>query len=151
MTKTPKKYLEKHKEYYAAHLKEIKEWQKQYYEKNKEKIQKNHREYEIKNREKCKIYRKNYRKRIRLECLIHYGGSPPKCACCGETQYEFLTIDHINGGGNQHARLRKRNSLYQWLSINNFPEGYRVLCYNCNCSLGHNGYCPHQTKREVFA
>jgi hypothetical protein len=18
------------------------------------------------------------------------------------------------------------------------------LCYNCNCSIGHYGYCPHQ-------
>ena len=26
-----------------------------------------------------------------------------KCQCCGETQPEFLTLDHINGGGHKLA------------------------------------------------
>jgi hypothetical protein len=85
--------------------------------------------------------------------LIHYGGDPPKCACCGETRYEFLSIDHINGGGNEERKkflttTGKYNprKFYQWLIDNNFPEGFRVLCMNCNFALGHYGYCPHSGK-----
>jgi len=79
--------------------------------------------------------------KLRMEVLIHYSGSPPKCACCAETTLEFLTIDHIDGGGHCHRQF-KRN-LYRWLKKHNFPEGFRVLCWNCNGSLGMYGYCPH--------
>lgn len=83
----------------------------------------------------------------RQACLDHYGGH---CACCGEKRVEFLAIDHVNGGGSKH-RLElfgKRNAggpaFYSWLKKNGFPTGYRVLCHNCNTSLGLYGYCPHQ-------
>lgn len=84
----------------------------------------------------------NSRKR-RMEVLIHYSGDPPICNCCGETSVEFLTIDHINGGGCKH-RERIGSGLYSWLKNSGFPGGFRVLCYNCNQSLGHYGYCPHK-------
>ncbi len=32
---------------------------------------------------------------------------------------------------------------------NNFPPGFRVLCYNCNCGRNHNkGICPHKKPVE---
>jgi hypothetical protein len=32
---------------------------------------------------------------------------------------------------------------------NNFPRGYRILCYNCNCGRAlNNGICPHKDFRE---
>ncbi|MBA7489955.1 hypothetical protein ES702_00489 [subsurface metagenome] len=87
---------------------------------------------------------------IRLIVLKHYGGDPPKCACCGEDHIEFLTIDHIKGGGNRHEKeLRKEGyaTVAYWLYKKHFPEGFRVLCWNCNASLGIYGYCPHQKKK----
>ena len=69
------------------------------------------------------------------------------CACCGEDRPEFLTIDHIHGGGNRHRRELKRNggvSFYCWLIQQGFPEGYRTLCMNCNFARGNYGYCPHE-------
>lgn len=84
-----------------------------------------------------------YRKKV----LEHYGN---KCKCCGEKNIEFLTIDHINGKGNEHRRLIKKrsNSFYRWLIKNNFPKSppLRILCWNCNRSYGTYGYCPHQKK-----
>jgi hypothetical protein len=80
--------------------------------------------------------------------LEHYGGNPPKCACCGESRYEFLSIDHINGGGRQHRKTVHARSFYLWLIKNNFPEEYRILCFNCNCARGFFGYCPHEKERE---
>lgn len=83
------------------------------------------------------------RQKVRDLVFGHYGR---KCACCGEAHREFLTIDHIGGGGNQHRRETGRvgNTFYAWLIRKGFPPGYQTLCYNCNCSLGHAGYCPHQ-------
>lgn len=86
-------------------------------------------------------------RRTRYRVLKHYcDNKEPTCACCGEDKVEFLAIDHINGGGNKHRKSVGNNSLFRWLKSNNYPEGYRVLCNNCNFSLGAYGYCPHQTK-----
>lgn len=71
--------------------------------------------------------------------LDHYGR---ECACCGETEEKFLTFDHINGDGNKW-RKKSRGSLAQSLRAAGFPKGIRVLCWNCNCSLGVYGTCPH--------
>lgn len=78
--------------------------------------------------------------------LIAYSSSPPFCKCCGEKEYKFLTIDHINGVSNRKHRNeigRGGSALYSWLVRNNFPPGFQVLCYNCNCAKGHYGVCPH--------
>ncbi len=90
---------------------------------------------------KCEI-RKKLKQRI--AALIHYGGNPPHCSCCGENKYEFLCIDHINGGGGKHRKeYPKAIHINRWLKNNNYPDGFRVLCHNCNMALGIYGYCPH--------
>jgi len=74
----------------------------------------------------------------KLKILRHYSGSPPRCAVCGEEDLVVLCIDHINGGGAKHRReLGKTLSagggmFYNWLVKNSFPEGFQVLCANCN-------------------
>jgi len=85
---------------------------------------------------------------LKMETIRAYGG---ECECCGDTQPEFLTLDHINGGGRAHREEVGRGSkdLYLWLKRNNYPDIIRVLCYNCNCSLGHRGYCPHEARRTI--
>lgn len=81
---------------------------------------------------------------LKLATFDTYGGL--KCACCGETRIEFLSIDHIAGGGNKHRREITGTCgtrFYGWLKKNNYPEGYQVLCMNCNFAKGHFGSCPH--------
>lgn len=92
------------------------------------------------------------RRKLKIEVLIRYGGNPPRCNCCGEHLIEFLTIDHIGGGGAEHRRQLGNGSLgnggsklYRWLRKNEYPDGYRVLCQNCNFSHGVFGYCPHKS------
>jgi len=85
----------------------------------------------------------------KLWTLCQYSPPPdgPKCACpgCDERRVEFLVIDHINGGGTAHRRQGYYGrSLYKYLRKRNFPSGFRVLCWNCNCSLGMYGQCPHE-------
>lgn len=37
---------------------------------------------------------------------------------------------------------------YVWLKKNNYPPGFQILCYNCNCAKGHFGYCPHNLEHR---
>ena len=90
-------------------------------------------------------YSQRTRQRLRFEVIVHYGG---KCACCGESNIEFLGIDHINGGGRAHRKSIGESGLYCWLKRNNFPKGFRVLCHNCNQALGAYGYCPHRNPEK---
>jgi len=41
------------------------------------------------------------KKIVRREVIEHYGG---KCECCGEEHMEFLSIDHVKGGGTKERR-----------------------------------------------
>jgi len=85
------------------------------------------------------------RNKLRIEILKKYSKKDiPECQCCGETILEFLTLDHINGGGTEERKKYPATMLFRKLRRENFPNGYRTLCYNCNCSLGRYGYCPHQ-------
>ncbi len=84
---------------------------------------------------------KKSNRKLRLTVLEHYGN---KCACCETDDYEFLCIDHINGGGHQRRKKIGHGATYmRWIVKNNFPEEYRVLCHNCNQALSYYGYCPH--------
>jgi len=91
-----------------------------------------------------------WRRKLRLEAIFRYGS---RCACCGEDEFEFLAIDHIEGGGNKHRQSGQFHpgiGFLTWLKKNNWPDGYRVLCHNCNSAIGYYGFCPHE-KRKQFA
>lgn len=81
----------------------------------------------------------------KLQVIDAYGG---KCACCGETEPIFLSVDHINGDGAEHRRqIGGSAQLPRWLIQNGFPEGFQILCHNCNMAKHINGgVCPHQLK-----
>lgn len=118
-----------------------KEQSHRYYALNKEKIKKAQAQYRDAHAELNRQRVREWRQRIKLACMTAYGG---KCACCGEDRIEFLSIDHMNGGGKKHRKeVGYGQRFYSWLAKNQFPEGFRVLCFNCNLSLGFHGYCPH--------
>jgi hypothetical protein len=105
-------------------------WRKDHPEKHKEIV-----------RKKC------LRRKTRV--LAHYSnGQPPTCACCAIKDIEFLSLDHVNNDGADHRRGSAKGqggqAFYCWIIRHGFPEGYRVLCFNCNWSFGAYGYCPHQ-------
>lgn len=103
-------------------------------------------------RTKMSEYSRNSKRRLKVSVFAAYGGSI--CACCSETHLEFLSIDHINGGGAAHRRELGGahyvgTNIYKWLKDHHYPEGFRVLCMNCNFALGHFGYCPHNPTETV--
>ncbi len=100
----------------------------------------------VKNKNRVNQIKRERRYGLKLQILAAYGGA--KCVCCGETVISFLSIDHINGGGNQHRKkLGGGWNFYRWLIKNNYPTGYQVLCMNCNFGKRMNhGICPHKDK-----
>lgn len=93
------------------------------------------------------------RQNLKNEILMAYGGV---CFCCGESNVKFLTIDHINNDGAAHRKAVTGNSrgtrgFQYWLKRNGFPEGFQVLCFNCNCGKQVNGgICPHKDQRKAI-
>ena len=84
---------------------------------------------------------------LRAETFNAYGG--PLCACCGESTWKFLSIDHINNDGAKRRRLNLEPgsglTLMLWLKRNNWPAGYQILCFQCNFGKRVNGgICPHK-------
>ena len=91
---------------------------------------------------------------LKIETFTAYGGV--KCVCCGETQLDGLTIDHIGGYGNRHRRaiMGYANGggfrFYSYLRKQQWPDGYRVLCFTCNY-MEHRGGCEHVKQWERIA
>jgi hypothetical protein len=95
-------------------------------------------------RRQPEYYQARYR-RMKAAALQAYGNV---CQCCGESNWKFLTIDHIDENGGEHRRSifgKNAGNMLEWFHRNNFPPGYRTLCYNCNCARSRNGgICPHK-------
>ena len=111
--------------------------------KNKDIVRENSRRWRAKNPERARQLASETNQRLRDKVFDYYGR---ECSCCDEKEGKFLSIDHINGGGNKHRKeigRRGGNNFYRWLKKNNFPDGFQVLCYNCNFSKGMYGSCPH--------
>jgi len=96
--------------------------------------------------------------KLKEEVFSHYGG---KCACCGESVLVFLCIDHIDGKGAEHRRSiypqrpwggRSNGAsgvkMYGWLKAHGYPEGFQILCFNCNSAKHILGVCPHQSEKD---
>lgn len=113
----------------------VKQWQQQH----RERYLRTRREYEL----------QKLRRAILL-VIEHYSQGTFRCSCCGETERDFLTIDHVAGNGNKTSRAlgvpRGGSALYRWLVRNGFPVGYAILCANCNKSKGNRKLCVHKRK-----
>ena len=79
-------------------------YQKQWRKENPDKVRAIKEKYRGRNPGRVKERQSIYRKKRRLAALIHYGGNPPKCECCGESILEFLCLDHKYGSGNKHRK-----------------------------------------------
>ena len=114
-----------------------------------------------------KAQRSQYHKNLRIKVLIHYSkslsnGDIPCCNCCGENFHvDFLALDHIAGRRQMdsepelvklgYSSKLDSHELNHWIIRNNFPDGFQVLCHNCNFAKGmkkNNNQCPHEKARK---
>jgi len=113
-------------------------------------------DYKKRNKERLAERERDRVRKNRIMVLSHYGGSPPKCSCCGESTLDFLTLDHLKDRRSCNmTEIAERfsaygSALYRRIIKLGFPEEYRILCYNCNAarSLPKNqGRCPHEVNK----
>jgi hypothetical protein len=126
-----------------AHLKYYRDYQRKYRLNYKEYWSNRYHE----KRENIAKVERSYRLSLRLDVIAAYGG---KCACCGTEHIEFLCVDHINNNGAEHrrelfgTRIGAGTKFYRWLKANEYPNGFQLLCWNCNSAKHIYGVCPHQ-------
>lgn len=95
--------------------------------------------------ERKKVLWGAWHSKLRRETIGAYGG---RCACCGEDDWRFLTVDHTHSNGAEHRKMR-HGKIYSFLKQHNFPQGpYQLLCMNCNWAKGIYGRCPHEMDRD---
>lgn len=109
-----------------------------------------------KNRQRPQVVsrrRKLHTAKTKSEAYLAYGGA--HCACCGETELTFLTLDHIENDGAEWRRATFGGNggrgcginTYMWCKRNKYPPIFQVLCWNCQQGKRYNGgTCPHQRK-----
>jgi hypothetical protein len=100
---------------------------------------------------RARSYNKPERSKLRIAVLTHYslkGYLSCSCSGCSEKHAEFLTLDHVDGGGREERKKYPGSTLFRRLRRLGFPSGYRTLCWNCNSSLGVYGYCPHEAEKS---
>lgn len=123
-----------------------------WYQKNKDYCNTQNKEYRLSHKEELASYFLECARKLKWEVIEKLGG---ECACCGEKRLEFLTVDHINGDGSEHRRSlaspngkTSQGMIYKDIKKQGYPKDkFRVLCSNCNFSIGVWGYCPHTQRR----
>jgi hypothetical protein len=88
---------------------------------------------------------------LRERVLAKYGG---KCQCpgCGISQYEWLAIDHVNGGGCKELREKKfvnSQTFYNYLDKHRKLAKYQILCHNCNSADATGGSVSNLISRRT--
>lgn len=140
---------QKNREWQLANPDRVKTAQERWKERNPGIAAQRMREWRLANLERHRETNRRNDKRLKDQCYEAYGGYV--CACCGETEPAFLTIDHMNNDGAKHRReiagvnRGGGKKVYSWLIANNFPPGFQILCMNCNWGKArNNGICPHK-------
>lgn len=102
------------------------------------------------NPEKYKAENRAYRQRVKREVMTQYGG---KCAVCGESELEFLVLDHINDDGGVHRKNGVSTGIvtYRWARDNGFPDTFQVLCHNHNDKKERKRVGRHQRAKWAAA
>jgi hypothetical protein len=96
---------------------------------------------------------KKYAAKLRLIVIKHYCGEDIRCQClgCHTTDICFLQVDHIDGKGHSHRIGVNRavgKALWLWIIKNNFPQGFQILCSNCNYAKKCGPCCPMTGKKH---
>jgi len=89
---------------------------------------------------------------LRRAVLRLYGS---ECACCGETEERFLTIDHVNNDGSLRRRENRSGNrsgpIFYKRILKTKPSDLQVLCLNCNFGKYQNGgNCPHVLQGKML-
>ena len=138
----------KKKEWVNRNRTKIRAQQREWYKNNKEARIAKVVEWQRNNREYCNQRDRKKRKANRIVVLSHYSGGVPNCDICKENILEFLALDHKNGNGSEHRKELNGRDIIDWVISKGFPDGYRVLCNNCNLKSRDNSRPSTKTTQQ---
>jgi hypothetical protein len=69
------------------------------------------------------------------------------CVCCGEEMFQFLALDHINGGGHAHRKETGGGGFYSWLAATTTRPG-SGCCATTATSADRSTAAPVRTRRD---
>ena len=113
-------------------------WAAEWRERNREKIRAYHNAWRTANRARDVQMNREERTRLKDEAIARYSDGTCSCVRCGFNDPRALQIDHINDDGADQrrevggSRTSAGTTFYRWLRRNKYPDGYQVLCANCN-------------------
>lgn len=147
--RSTEKFKETSRRYQKTHRKEIRAIAHKHYWGNHESTLLKLKKRYMGRREKHMESTVRCAKAFRRQVKISLGG---RCACCGESELEFLQLDHVNedgykdrlryGGGVSHRSYRDAMRL---IKASLPVVRYQLLCANCNLSKHYGkGVCVHR-------
>lgn len=94
------------------------------------------------------LRKKRRQLKLKEEVFKNYGTS---CYCCNESNFAFLTLDHIFNDGKKDRKNFIGHAFYNYLKENNYPnkDRLRIACMNCNAARGLFKICPHEKARII--
>jgi hypothetical protein len=104
------------------------------------------RDWQRKNRARLAERSKQQRSALRMAALRQYGGEPPRCCCCRTAYVSHLTVAAMSDDVLVGTTGQTGTTLYRKLAKEKYPDGYRVLCWNCLMSRCLYNACPHETE-----
>ena len=120
------------KEYYEKNKERIASTKKVYWTSHKFLIQERTRQWREDNESLLREKAKAKRDSINEQVIALLGGV---CTLCGIADKDLLTIDHVNGDGNQDRKLVASQSLkLRLFKGTRSTAGLRLLCHSCNIS-----------------
>ncbi len=91
----------------------------------------------------------SWRRDLRAKVLAAYRD---RCACCGETEEQFLNLDHVDSAPRKNGVREVGYATYQRAVAEDFPPTLQLLCYNCNLGREKNEdrQCPHLKQKRSW-
>ncbi len=140
--KDPEKEREKKTQYYKRmksnplFIQHKREAYKRWYQTHKAEAYTKHRQWDKQNKLRRKELAHNGNARLKYEVLLHYTESRfapqnPYCNKCGFSDIRALSLDLIKGGHSSSGLPSGGSPLYRKLKKEGYPEGWQVLCMNC--------------------
>ena len=129
----------------------IREWRMAYYARNRDRIAAKGLRWVAANRARANQNQAAWNERKRTEMFAFFGDH---CALCGNSERQHLTLDHVYGDGHRHRRMSpgtRYGSIMSGIAKGtDSADRYRILCWNCNCSIGIRGWSPAEALQNLY-
>lgn len=112
----------------------IRDLQRLYRSQHRDRVKKCAADWVKANPDRIQEYHQRTHAKLKESVINIYSDGEAVCSRCGQGDIDVLCLDHINNDGAMDRRHRVvvGTRLYKQLRDHDYPNGFQVLCYNCN-------------------